>query len=97
MPKTENAGPKREPALVAVLRSAIQAEYDRGTSARELARRSGVNLAAILRFGKGERDITTTTAGQLAESLGLVLVPAEGRKPSKKAVGKKPKKSGASD
>lgn len=80
MPKAENAGAKREPALVTVLRRAIHAEYEKGTSARELARRSGVHLAVILRFAKGERDITATTAGQLAEVLGLELVKAKRKK-----------------
>lgn len=92
MPKTENPGPKREPALVAVLREAIRVAAADGVSARELARRSGVHLGGILRFTKGERDLTATSAGRLTEALGLVLVP----KACKKAVGRGTKKSRAS-
>lgn len=47
-----------------------------GLSSAELARRSGVDLAQVLRFVSGERDIRLETAGRICEALGLNLATA---------------------
>jgi hypothetical protein len=39
-----------------------------------------VHSASVSRFFKGERDLTATNAGRLAEVLGLELVPAKKRR-----------------
>lgn len=84
MKTAEKSGGEKPPATVEVLRGAIRAAAADGVSARELARRSGVTLGSILRFTSADRDITFTTAGKLAEALGLELVPkAKGRKKGK--------------
>ena len=60
-----------------------------GLSRYEIARRSGVDKAALSRFAHGERGLTTETLDRLAEALGLELVAK--RRPTRKAKKCKPK------
>jgi DNA-binding phage protein len=69
-----------EPEMIGVLRAAIAAAVAGGQSLREVARKSGVHWGGVLRFAKGERDITFTSAARLADALGLVLAKRKGRK-----------------
>lgn len=54
-----------------------------GLSQYEIARRSGVDKAALSRFTHGQSGLTTGTLDRLAEALGLELV-ARRRPKSKK-------------
>jgi transcriptional regulator with XRE-family HTH domain len=48
---------------------------DSGLSAYKLARDSGVNVAAVLRFRSGERSLKLESVDKLAEVLRLELRP----------------------
>lgn len=64
--------PDRPPTVSDGLRKAM---IDSGLSAYELAKRSGVNVAAVLRFKSGERSLKLESVDRLAEVLGLELQP----------------------
>jgi hypothetical protein len=83
MKAAEDAGDEQEPAMLGVLRDAIGAAVAGGTSLREIARRSGVHWGGVLRFSKGQRDLSFTSAGRLAAALGLELTAKKGRKRKK--------------
>jgi transcriptional regulator with XRE-family HTH domain len=62
----------RPSTLSEALRQAILAS---GLSAYRLARDSGINVAAVLRFRAAQRSLDLKSADRLAEVLGLELRP----------------------
>ena len=71
---TKPRGQKR-PAPSTVSTALRQAMIDSGLSAYKLARDSGVNVAAVLRFRSGERSLKLESVDKLAEVLRLELRP----------------------
>lgn len=63
-----------EPVPSAITDALRMAMKESGLSCYEMARRSGVNVAAILRFLAGERSMTLPSVDRLAEVLGLELM-----------------------
>ncbi len=67
---------QKRPAEPETISDALRrALIDSGLSAYELARRSGVNVAAVLRFKSGERSLKLESVDRLTEVLGLELRP----------------------
>lgn len=62
---------KRPPTLADQLRTFIQ---NSGVSLRGLAFTAQVDASCLTRFMAGERDLTVTSAGRLADIMGLQLV-----------------------
>ena len=58
------------------LRAAIA---ESGQSLQQLAQESGVDVAALSRFVRGERTLTMTTADRLAAYLKLQVTSAKGK------------------
>ncbi len=63
---------KRKTTLAEALRRAAK---DSGLTAYRLAKDSGVDSAAVLRFLHQQRGLTLESAGKLAQLLGLELRP----------------------
>ena len=63
---------KRKLSMVEKLRKAAK---DSGQTAYALAKGSGVDRAAVVRFLNGDRGLNFDSAGKLAEYLGLELRP----------------------
>lgn len=62
---------KRPPTLADQLRTFIQ---NSGVSLRGLAFAAQVDASCLTRFMAGERDLTVSSAGRLADVMGLQLV-----------------------
>jgi plasmid maintenance system antidote protein VapI len=62
---------KRPPTLADQLRAFIQ---NSGVSLRGLAFAAQVDASCLTRFMAGERDLTVSSAGRLADVMGLQLV-----------------------
>ncbi len=64
-----------EPKLIAVIKQAVSKS---GLSLSELARKSGVDQAAISRFMLGQRTLTLKSAAKLFDVLNLEVVEGRG-------------------
>lgn len=62
--------PRKPKPIDATLRSAIERS---GLTAYALGQLAGVTAPQVMRFMKGERDLTLATAAKLAQALGLEL------------------------
>lgn len=67
----------KKPATSTLSETLRQAIRDSGLSAYQLARDSGVNVAAVLRFRAGQRSLNLESADRLAAVLDLELRPKQ--------------------
>jgi hypothetical protein len=67
----------KQQTMSEVLRAAVNAAIDSGTTFRDLERESGVIRQSLMPFARGEQSLQLSKADLLAKHFGLVLTPAK--------------------